>query len=388
MHRNINIIYALSFLRHSWFWLGTWVFYYLLFTDYSGIGLAETIMIATYFIMEIPSGALSDLLGKKIMLTCAFVLIALGEIGMAIAPSFGFLLIAVLISSVGGSFNSGTQEALAYDTLNEYGKTDIYDSVVSNMQTFRLLGMAIPGALGGFLYAVSPGIPFIATGIAASIGIVLTFFLKEPHVDNKNTFSLGGFMHQTKQGIKQLFKTSSVAHASILLISISFFTVIVYEVLNDLLAVEFGFSPKQVGILWAVITVISAGISQITPRIMKIANSSILILLLGGVMAVSLAVSPFIGMLLGGITLLIRISAQVVFENVSSVIINEHTESQYRATTISTFNLLKSVPYVILAYGIGYIMDVVSAQVFALYISIPLLITIGMYYAFIRRHNE
>lgn len=46
-NRNIYLSYLLAFCKNSWFWLGIWVFYYLRFTNYAGIGLIETIMIGT-----------------------------------------------------------------------------------------------------------------------------------------------------------------------------------------------------------------------------------------------------------------------------------------------------------------------------------------------------
>lgn len=64
-HRNIILAYILSYLRQSCFWLGIWVYYYLRFTNYAGIGLIESIMILTMTVGEIPTGAIADLLGKK-----------------------------------------------------------------------------------------------------------------------------------------------------------------------------------------------------------------------------------------------------------------------------------------------------------------------------------
>ena len=63
--KNVKIAYVLSFLWRSWFWLGIWVFYYLRFTDYAGIGLLEAVMITTASLGEIPTGAIADVWGKK-----------------------------------------------------------------------------------------------------------------------------------------------------------------------------------------------------------------------------------------------------------------------------------------------------------------------------------
>ena len=47
VHKNIAISYILTFCKNSWFWLGIWVFYYLRFTNYAGIGIIETLLIVT-----------------------------------------------------------------------------------------------------------------------------------------------------------------------------------------------------------------------------------------------------------------------------------------------------------------------------------------------------
>lgn len=67
--RNIKLIYILSILYNSWFWIGIWVLYYLRYTSYAGIGLLESVMIFTSTTTEIPTGAIADLLGRKKTLT-------------------------------------------------------------------------------------------------------------------------------------------------------------------------------------------------------------------------------------------------------------------------------------------------------------------------------
>jgi hypothetical protein len=58
----------------------------------------------------------------------------------------------------------------------------------------------------------------------------------------------------------------------------------------------------------------------------------------------------------------------------ASIIINRHTESKYRATTISTFNMMRNLPYVITAFLIGTLADTFSAKTIAMYLGIFLLI--------------
>ena len=65
MKRNIKLLKFILPLNQAWFWLGIWILYYLRFTNYTGIGLIEAVVITTGFIFEIPTGALADLIGKK-----------------------------------------------------------------------------------------------------------------------------------------------------------------------------------------------------------------------------------------------------------------------------------------------------------------------------------
>ncbi|MEA3323337.1 MAG: MFS transporter, partial [Patescibacteria group bacterium] len=85
MKNNIHILYVLSFLNNAWFWLGVWVLYYLLFTNFTGIGFIEMVMIVTILLFEVPSGALADIIGKKKTLIIAFLVVAVSEIVMGFA---------------------------------------------------------------------------------------------------------------------------------------------------------------------------------------------------------------------------------------------------------------------------------------------------------------
>jgi hypothetical protein len=49
-------------------------------------------------------------------------------------------------------------------------------------------------------------------------------------------------------------------------------------------------------------------------------------------------------MAFGGLTLL-GIVSEVVYNNSTSVLVNQNTESKVRATTLSTLSLLRSLPY-------------------------------------------
>lgn len=345
------------------------------FTDYAGIGLIETVMILTLTITEIPTGAVADLLGKKPTLILAFFLEAVGTFIMAVTPNFQILLLSIVIMCIGGTFYSGTIDALIYDSLKEDGEEGNYDKKISNISMISLIAPAVCGVIGGFLYKISPSLPYFANAFGYSLGMILSFFLIEPKIDSIK-FSFKNYLSQTIQGLKELVKSTEVKKQTILLLSIGFFVVIANEMLDYFLGAEFGFSEIQLGILWGVIYIISAVATQATPYLRKIFKNNLSIILTGVVMAVTFIISPFLGLVLGGISLGIRASLESVFGNLASITINQNTESKFRATTLSTFNMIKNIPYVLSAYFIGSISDKLSAKTTAMYLGILLLVFI------------
>lgn len=373
--RNTILVYFLAFSKNTWFWLGIWIFYYLRFTNYAGIGLIETILIITLTLAEIPTGAIADLLGKKKTLIISFALETVGGFMMAFAPNFQIIALSVFIMCIGGAFYSGTIDALLFDSLKEEGKENSYDRKISNMNTISLIAPAVCGILGGFMYQLSPNLPFIANAIGSFFGLLICFFLIEPRLDTEK-FSFKNFYLQSKQGVSELLKNPDIQRQTILLLSIGFFVVISSEMLDSFLGVEFGFSPVQQGILWSVIFLVSALASQATPQIRKLFKGNSSIFLIGTLMAITFIISPIAGLITGGILLTLRSSLQGIFGNLSSIAINNNTDSKYRATTLSTFNMIKNLPYVLSAFLIGSLADKFSARTIAFYLGVLALILI------------
>ncbi len=364
MERNIKLAYLICFFRYTWFWLGIWVFYYLRYTDYAGIGLIETSLIIAMIISEIPTGAIADLLGKKRSLLIAFILQSIGIGMLAFVPSLINIMIGVFIAGIGGSFYSGTFEALIYDSLKESGKEKSYEKVIAHIGTISLISPAVCSVIGGFMYIFWPPLPTVASTLGYLFGFATTLFILEPNIDSEK-FTFRNTLLQIKHGIRELFKSREIASQTILFLSIGFVVVITDEMLNSFLGVEFGFNEKEVGILWSVIYLLSSFASQLTPLLRKILHINLAMIIAGSLTAITLIISPFIGGYIGGMSLLFRSSLQVIYLNFVSVGINSVTESKYRATTLSVFNMIKNIPYVLTAYFIGGLSDNYTAKIIA-----------------------
>lgn len=370
--KNIRIAYVLSLLWKSWFWLGIWVFYYLRFTDYAGIGFLEAVMITTSSLGEIPTGAIADVVGKKKAVTLAFILGAAGNILMAFAPSYTILIISIMTMTIGGAFFSGSLEALVYDSLVEETNTDIYHKVVSRMTTMQNIGMAIAGITGGYLYQINVSLPFILVGIAYVIGVFISLGLTEPSIDSEK-YSWNKFISQNKVGFAQLFSTKKIAYLSLLFLIPSAFMIATENVISDATAVQLGFTSIELGIFATVMYLCGIVASEYSAWIMQKINSKLIYGLMLMVYLGTLLLVPQASMILGAGLLLLRYGAATVFGNYESVRINAVIDSRYRATTLSTFSLIKNIPYIFTATFIGIAMNMYGATTFSMYFGIILI---------------
>ena len=131
-------------------------------------GLAEGFFHMVSMCCEIPSGMLSDMIGRRKTLILAGLISAAGAFCMIVTDWFWVILIAMGLNAFSYNLVSGTREALTYDSLLECGQEAGYLKV-SSIQENLYLGIfaltncmsVVTVALGyrnAYLIAVAQGI--------------------------------------------------------------------------------------------------------------------------------------------------------------------------------------------------------------------------------------
>lgn len=131
------------------------------------IGLIGSIVNASVFIMEVPTGLLADRFGRKGSLIAACVGLMSGEIMMLFAgASFPLYVLLAFLTGTGFAFLSGAAEALIYDSLPLADRE-------ANMK--RTMGMV--GSAGGIAFTIAPLIGGVLIGEAQPQAFILPISL-------------------------------------------------------------------------------------------------------------------------------------------------------------------------------------------------------------------
>lgn len=380
MERNIKLSYLLSYTFHSWFWMGNWIFYYLLFGGYATVAMIDSGALLASLIFEVPTGAFADLVGKKKTLILSFFILTIGNVLVSMASSLWMLAGSVwLFICLAGAFYSGTMEALLYDSLKSIKREKEFDKKIGSLGAVRLFAMAFSAIIGGVAFKYDPGLPFLLSGCLSFFGFIACFFLVEPKVDTEK-YSIKTFFEQNTKGVKVLFGSSSMKSLSLYLVVTGGLMVFIYNLLDDLLAIEYGFSPVSISWLFAVACLVAGIATYLIPRWnLRISLRQSLIIPIV-IIAVCLILSPIVGMWMSALLLMIRVIGESVYQNYTSVAVNENTNSEVRATTLSSLSLLRSLPYALLGTFVGGAVTLASgAKNFAMYYGIVLLVmTLGI----------
>ncbi len=136
--------------------------YALLFLDYGltleQFGILNGIWAATIMLLEVPSGALADTIGRRALLRIGGICMVLEMLVLLLAPIGGGALLFSLfclnriLSGMAEAAVSGADEALAYDSLKAARREGEWGKVLENVQRDTSLAFFFAMLLGAAVY--------------------------------------------------------------------------------------------------------------------------------------------------------------------------------------------------------------------------------------------
>lgn len=181
LERNLRLIPLHRALVSSFVWMPVFVLFTRARFDLDGALVLASLYYLFVVALEVPSGWMSDRLGRVLTLRVA----ALGFIGAQVCfavgdDTFGVIVAGQLLLALGFASVSGTDVAFHYDTVEALGRAHEYTRRQAKVSSIGYLVAAASALLGGVLGLVDVRWAFVASGILAVGQLAVTTQLHEP----------------------------------------------------------------------------------------------------------------------------------------------------------------------------------------------------------------
>ena len=359
----------------NWFYvpIGTWVLIWTQRLTYGQIGLAMSIGLLWSTILELPSGALADMIGRKKTILLGRLVLFLSYIILFFKHDFWGFVIWNTLYQTDAAFNSGAQSALLYDSLLENKQEKKwYKKTESDTFMYCTLGMMIASIISGHLFKIETMLPYTVMIGVTGLGLLASLFYQEPTIDSEK-WSIGGYFRQNYLGIKHIFENRKVRAVSIFSIAVGYITYTKLWYLYEPRISQGGFDPRLLSTLVAGGYLIRAIGTRTVGLMDKYLTKKQIPVLFSIVQTISSGLS-FVGGKFGAIGSVYLGKFSDGFRQPTVLALqNEEIKSKYRATSLSALSLITNLLVSLIGVGIG-----ISTEKLGVPISMGLLTIIGL----------
>lgn len=190
--RNIKLMYAIITIGGMLFYLPILSLYYKGYIEsLTDVALIFAIQAFSVVVLEVPTGAIADLFGRKRTILLSSVTALISIVVLYYGRSFEAFALYGVLYAIEHALWSGSDQAFMYDSLKEVNQEHKYKKVIGNYYALWPLGAAIGSIIGGYIAAVSFSLAIALALIPHTITLIITFFLKEPKYhkeEHRNVF--------------------------------------------------------------------------------------------------------------------------------------------------------------------------------------------------------
>ncbi|MBP7876164.1 MFS transporter, partial [Candidatus Woesebacteria bacterium] len=343
--RNTWIFYVTQVCHSLIFPIPIWIVYYLGVLTPAQLTATVIAQYASQMVMELPSGALADIIGRKKTIVLGFLITGVGYLIFPLAGTFLHFLALSILFGIGDSFRSGSEEALIYDSYKQVGKESAFRKAFAHGSMLYQVGLIVSTAAGGFLYQYGHAIPFVLYGLLLLVGTLVTLAYVEPVIDSV-TFSLKNYLAQILDGSKEAFKNNYTKNLSLFYIVVGGITWSSALYFNAYMLVDLIPQDGLRGVLGASMRLINVVLIVTVLKNEKLFNWQKTIVFFPIILAVGylpgIWIEGFIGVPFVQLIMIASTARWILLSPLTNAVFS----SKYRATAISLLSLLIGFVYI------------------------------------------
>ncbi len=335
----------------------------VLFWQDNGLSLTQIMILQSLFaiamvILEVPTGYLADIYGRKKVLIYSGFSLLLSVFLYSLGFNFVSFLIAEMFFALGHSLYSGTSSAFVYDTLTELKQEKKYNIVWGKAKYYGLLATAFSHIIGGFIGKINFRWTFYLSIPFYFLLIPLTLSMHEPRrhkmILEKN--------HWHKLSL--IFKFSLLENIKLRWLMV--FSGVIYAINSAglwLYQPYFKLSGVDIiyfGFIFALFQIVAAFSSKYAHQIKNKLGTKASFIILVPIIFLGYLLTSKIIFLFSFVFIFLFQFVRGFSEPIFSDYVNQLTSSEMRATVLSVQSLIQRLLYAFLIPVIGWIADVYS----------------------------
>lgn len=338
---------------------------YLLLFESKGLTVTQiSLLLAIWslpgIVLEIPSGILADRWSRKNLIVLGAILKALCYLFWFFSEGFLLYAIGFILWGVGGSFASGSEEALLYDSMKTEGQEDNYEKVlgkgrfISGVST--IAASIIGGVIGKSFGFEAALLLSIISGILSGT-VALAFQEKNLYRERLQELSEEKEDATLRNALGFLLHNKEIMLFTLMTLLV-ITTVGILDEYDQLIAKEYGLTVSAIGIWTAILfaliafgSYIAHGLRTMIEKIFRMKDIMYqvgsLCMVAAGLLIIAGLVRHFGIMVLYGLYYLIMAAGSVMQEDY----VQQKIEAEGRSTVHSLISLSQNL-YGMICYGL------------------------------------
>lgn len=388
LHKNISLAKKYAFIQYFGI-TSLWLLYLSSFKGMSlvQIGFLEAIFHITSFVFEVPSGALADRFGYKKILLFGKVMAIISSIGMIYGQSFSHFAVAFAFSALSYNFNSGTYEALVFESMKGLDEESGYLDKLAHINFLIEISAQSGVILAGILADTYFQAVYMVNIMLCILNMFLIYRMVEPikRLDPQldETVGLSEKVGQSYTRILgnawQLLKQHKELRGWILFFALlDSFAATYYFYFQNYLSV-LGYNGKATSFYLFAAALFGIFGAKFSPSIEKKLRKNRIPYVFPVVVSLSLLLSSLGNQLLIFVGFVLSIIFSAVSPTIASAYINKLIPSEERATLLSANSMAYSLCMIILFPVIGGIIDLLDFQIAYLTMGLSIMVVGGTF---------